>query len=308
MKKLICLMALSLAFSSVYAEEALGYAFFVSDSYIATSYRYKQDYVAGVNACVDIVLSGFRDKSAQIGPEDRDFVAFANTYIGGSVQYTTLQDIARSFPNENTAREFVRRYFISRTTFDDKNTDFDGITIKNLKGRKDYFNKYFPNAASVSVTDDKAAFLYKKMESPSLPETSSFQVASRDGDFDKLVQGSKYNTFLSRPSLADARKLASDFRMDPASVRQVINLSDYYTFASFSYQSLKGIESFPATLLLSDDNTAIYQVDKSIVDKYWNKSLDYYIVTDADSAIHINASVIHESGIIYILRNVPPRA
>jgi len=308
MKKLLCLLAISLAFSGVYAEEALAYSFSVSSKYVVTSYAYKQDYMAGVNACVDIVLSGFRDKNARVAPEDRDFVAFVNKYIGGGGDFSTLQDIARKFPDEATAREFVRRYFISRTSFDGENADFDGIAINNLKARKDYFNKYFPNAASVSVTDDKAMFLYEKMKSPASRETSVFQIASRNGDLDKLVQGSKYNTLFSRPSLADARKLAGDFKMEIASVRQVINLSDYYTFSSLSFQTLSPLESFPATLLLRDDNTAIYQVDKSIIDKYWNKSVDYYIVMDGDSAMLINASVIHEKGIIYILRNVPPRA
>lgn len=307
MRKLLCLVALSLAFSGAYAEEALGYSFSVSDKYAATSYKYKRDYMAGVNACVDIVLSGFRDKNALIAPEDRDFVAFVNAYIGGKAEYATLQDIARRFPNEITAREFVRRYFVSRTSFDDGNADFDGITIGNLKNRKGYFNKYFPNAARVSAADDKAIFLYEKMRSPVSPETSTFQIASRDSDLDQLVRSSKCNTPFSGPSLEDARKIASGLRMDPASVRGVMNLNDYYTFAGFSYQSLKAIESFPATLLLCDENTAIYRVDKSIIDKYWNKSLDYYIVTDPDSAIHINASVIHENGIIYILRNLPPR-
>jgi hypothetical protein len=308
MKKLLCLLALSLAFSGVYAEEALGYSFSVSDKYVVTSYAYKQDYMAGVNACVDIVLSGFRDKNARIAPEDRDFIAFVNKHIGGGADFSTLQDIARKFPDEATAREFVRRYFISRTSFDSENADFDGIAINNLKARKDYFNKYFPHAASVSVTDDKATFLYEKMKSPASRETSVFQIASRSGDLDKLVHGSKYDTLFSRPSLEDARKLAGDFKMDPAAVRQVINLSDYYTFSSLSFQTLRPLESFPATLLLRDDNTAIYQVDKSIIDKYWNKSVDYYIVMDGDSAMHINASVIHEKGLIYILRNVPPRA
>jgi hypothetical protein len=146
------------------------------------------------------------------------------------------------------------------------------------------------------------------MKEPASPAASIFQIASRNGDLDKLVQGSKYSSLFSGPSLEDARKVASDFRMDPASVRQVINLSDCYTYAGHSFQALNFIESFSAKLLLRDDNTEIYQIDKSIIDKYWSKSLDYYVVTDADSAVHINASVIHEKGIIYILRNVPPRA
>ena len=301
-------MMLSLVFSSIYAEEALGYAFSVSDKYLATSYKYKLDYMAGVNACVDIVLSRFRDKNAQIASEDQEFVAFANKYIGGGAGYATLQDIAKKFPNENAAREFVRRYFISRTSFDNKDDSFDGITISNIVSGKDYFNKCFPNAASRSVSGNKAIFLYEKMKEPASPAASIFQIASRNGDLDKLVQGSKYSSLFSGPSLEDARKVASDFRMDPASVRQVINLSDCYTYAGHSFQALNFIESFSAKLLLRDDNTEIYQIDKSIIDKYWSKSLDYYVVTDADSAVHINASVIHEKGIIYILRNVPPRA